>query len=54
MSEELGLFEGKDKPTPLVAWKFFEKGKEFNNSINVENTVRVNENFYVGRIVCRH
>lgn len=49
MSEKLGLFHGEDKPTPIIAWKFFEKGKDYNNSLNLENTVRVNELFYIGK-----
>lgn len=50
MSEvKLGLFNGEDKPTPAVAWEFYERGLEFNNLINLEDTVEVNENFYIGK-----
>ncbi len=50
MSEmKLGLFNGEDKPTVEVAWDFYEKGLQFNNAINLDETVRVNENFFVGR-----
>lgn len=47
--EKLGLFNGEDKPTPTVAWEFYERGLEFNNLINLEDTVEVNENFYIGK-----
>ena len=50
MSEQkLGLFNGEDKPTVEVAWEFFEKGCEFNDAINLNDTVKTNENFYVGK-----
>lgn len=51
MSDKLGLFEGEKQPTALTAWKYFEKGKDFNNAVNLEDTVRVNENFYIGRVL---
>jgi len=50
MSEQkLGLFDGEDMPDVLTAWDFYEKGLEFNNSINLEETVRVNESFFIGK-----
>lgn len=51
MSKEvkLGLFHGEDKPTPQIGWEFYEQGIEFNNLIELEDTVEANENFYVGR-----
>ena len=51
MSNEvkLGLFYGEDKPTPAVGWDFYQRGLEFNNLINLEDTVEVNENFYIGK-----
>lgn len=50
MSEQkLGLFNGEDMPDVLTAWDCYEKGLEFNNSINLEDTVRVNENFFTGK-----
>lgn len=46
MSEEaLGLFGGKDRPDFTAAWSFFEKGRSFNNQINLDATVKSNENF---------
>lgn len=50
MSElKLGLFNGEDKPTPQIGWEFYERGLEYNDSINLDDTVDVNENFYIGK-----
>ena len=51
MSKEvkLGLFNGEDRPTPQIGWEFYQRGLEFNNLINLEETVEVNENFYIGK-----
>ena len=50
MSEQkLGLFNGEDKPDVKTAWAFYEKGLQFNNAINLEETVRVNENMFIGK-----
>lgn len=49
MSEQkLGLFKGEDMPDVISAWDFYEKGLQFNNSVFLEETVKVNENFFVG------
>ena len=48
-SEGLGLFMGQDMPTKEVAWSYYEEALRFNNKINLEETVRVNENFYIGK-----
>lgn len=45
----LGLFKGKNTPDLKTAWEFYRSGLEFNNSINLDDTVRVNENFYIGK-----
>ena len=45
MSEKLGLFEGEEKPNVLCVWNFYQRGLIFNNQINLDDTVRVNENF---------
>lgn len=47
--EGLGLFHGKDNPTPVVAWEFYEKGLLFNRQINLDDTIRSNRNFYIGK-----
>jgi len=49
MSEKLGLFLGENKPTVECVWGFYERGSLFNTQINLDETVRVNENFYVGK-----
>ena len=47
--EKLGLFNGEDKPTVEVAWEFYEKGLQFNDAINLDDTVKTNENFFIGK-----
>ena len=48
-NEGLGVFDGRDKPDVKTVWKMYEQGKEFNTSINLEETIRVNENFYISK-----
>ena len=45
----LGLFDGKDKPTPEIAWKYYDRGLGFNSQIQLEPNVKVNRNFYIGK-----
>ena len=47
--EEKGLFGAKKAPDNKSAWALYEQGLAFNASINHNETVRVNENFYIGR-----
>jgi hypothetical protein len=50
MSEEkLGLFEGRDVPDVVTAWLLYQRAKDFNNRINLDETVKSNENFYIGK-----
>ena len=50
MSEDgLGLFAGKDKPSVEWGWCHYEKARQFNQSINLYDTVQANENFYIGK-----
>jgi len=49
VSDELGLFGRSDKPDHETAWKLYEKGQDFNRQIRLEDTVRVNENFFIGK-----
>jgi len=50
MSEDgLGLFAGKDKPSVEWGWCHYEKARQFNNSINLYDNVKANENFFVGK-----
>jgi hypothetical protein len=51
--EGLGLFNGKDSPTPEIAWSFYERGLLFNRQINQDDTIRSNRNFYIGKKACR-
>lgn len=48
-SNLLYLFGDSDTPKAGTAWTVYEKGRDFNNQINLENTVRANENFYIGK-----
>ena len=47
--EQLGLFNGEELPTHIIAYEFYKRGIDFNNQINLDETVRVNENFYIGK-----
>lgn len=42
---------GKESKLPDcgTTWKLYERGLDFNASINLEDTVRVNENFFIGK-----
>lgn len=44
----LGLFDGKYEPDPETGWAMYERGVGFKNALNIFDTVRVNENFYIG------
>ena len=45
----LHLFGNSEQPKYDTAWLAYERGREFNNQINLENTVKANENFYIGK-----
>lgn len=45
----LGLFDGKYEPDPETGWAMYERGVGFKNALNIFDTVRVNENFYIGK-----
>ena len=47
--ELLNLFRGKKMPDYKVAWDMYQKGLQFNNQINLDETILVNENFVVGK-----
>lgn len=44
----LGLFKGREKPTPEIVYEFYNRGLGFNAQIQLEENVKVNRNFYVG------
>ena len=48
----LGSVAEEDVLSPAYIWQLYKKGLDFNASINLDETVRVNENFFVGK-VCR-
>ena len=35
--------------TPDAVWKMYERGMLFNSNINLNETVRVNANFFIGK-----
>ena len=47
--EKLGLFNGEDMPDVQCVWNFYKDGLKFNDAINLEDTVRANENFFIGK-----
>lgn len=44
-----GLFCGEEKPDPERIWNMYCKGRSFNDAISLDDNVRVNENFFVGK-----
>lgn len=44
-----GLFGDSDMPDIVSGWALYEDALIFNTSINLNETVRVNENFYIGK-----
>lgn len=49
MDEIKGLFFGKKMPDERSGYKLYQKALGYNTSINLNETVRVNENFYIGK-----
>lgn len=48
-SDFLFLFGDSDTPKFSTAWVAYQRGLDFNNQINLENTVKANENMYIGK-----
>ncbi len=46
---KLGLFDGEEKPSVEWGWKHYEKSIEYNTRLNLQETVKANENFYIGK-----
>lgn len=49
MADKLGLFNGEDRPNVECAWNFYQRGLQFNNQLNLDDTVKANENFVIGK-----
>ena len=47
--EELGLFDGKNEPDVLWGWRHYNESVEHNTKLNLQETVKANENFYIGK-----
>lgn len=47
--DKLGLFNGEDMPDVRCVWNFYKDGLKFNDAIGLEETVRANENFFIGK-----
>ena len=48
-SSFLYLFGDSDKPTFHTAWVAYERGRIFNTQLNLDETVKANENMYIGK-----
>lgn len=46
---ELGVFCGKDTPDVESVWQMYDKGRAFNTAIDLDDNVRTNENFFIGK-----
>lgn len=49
MDDVKGLFYGKKLPDSKSGYKLYQKALAFNTSIKLNETVKVNENFYIGK-----
>ena len=47
--DKLGLFDGEDEPSVDCVWDWYEEGIDFNAAVNLDDTVKVNENFVIGK-----
>lgn len=48
MDEIKGMFGGKNLPDVKTGYDLYEKALKFNAAIQLNETVNVNENFYIG------
>ncbi len=44
-----GLFGKESGPTPEAVWELYERGRSFNEAIDLYETVNTNENFFIGK-----
>ena len=47
--KELGLFDGQEKPDVEWGWKNYTKSVDYNSRLQLQETVKANENFYIGK-----
>lgn len=47
--DRFGLFRGKRMPDVETVWALYQESESFNAAINLYDTVKVNENFYIGK-----
>lgn len=47
--ESLELFGSSDRPTHDIGWKLYQKSVDFKTSLNLFDTVKTNENFFIGK-----
>ena len=47
--KDLLLFGESDKPDVKIAWDLYQVGLEFNENFKLDETVKANEDFYVGK-----
>lgn len=45
----LNLFNGKKVPDYKTTWNMYQKGLNYNQQVNLDDTVRVNRNFFIGK-----
>ena len=43
------VFSRKFSPNPKILWEMYENALSFNSSVKLNETVRVNENFFIGK-----
>lgn len=48
-NESLELFGKKKEPDHEIGWQLYQKSVDFKTSLNLYDTVKVNENFFVGK-----
>lgn len=47
--ELFSIFGERSGPEPETVWKMYDKARAFNDAISLDDTVRTNENFFIGK-----
>lgn len=47
--KELGLFNGKEMPSVEWVWHSYNDAVAYNTKLDLQETVKANENFYIGK-----